>query len=429
MDKSIINTKETTKTTNDKQIATGHDENSILEEIKLFEKKSTLIIERPHIASGGFSRVYSASSGNRKLAVKLILFPIVPSEGSIDARERKSQEEKRGKIVHWAGNEVIVVMNLKHKNSIRCYGYYEMNNSKAIILEYAVNKDLNYLTRLFYSKKLFYMNELPIKAQYNDYISENFLRFFFKQIYDVLLYLRDHSLLHGDIKLENFLLGRNFAPKLADYALSTVLNVTDTGLFYMNTAGTGIYLPPEALDRKTKDIPSKDAFKIDYFALGVMIFKMLFNEFPLKVDRTVKVEHEPYKAELNKFNDNPEKYIKDRFPRGVSDKLIQLLKGLLSPSEKTRFDPEKMKENGWLFENRINIEECYEAHENDYLKMLLELQKMDYIPCLNKGIKREENDLASPRMRFKTININHDIQKKAPTTTFNLNRFKKKVRY
>src|SRR5690349_3801631 len=126
MDKNNTNTKETTKPPqNEKQIAYGQDETTILEEIRLFEKKSTLIIERPHIASGGFSRVYSASSGNRKLAVKLILFPILPAEGSSD---RKSQEEKRGKIVNWANNEVIVVMNLKHKNSIRCYGYYEMPN-------------------------------------------------------------------------------------------------------------------------------------------------------------------------------------------------------------------------------------------------------------------------------------------------------------
>jgi serine/threonine protein kinase len=418
------NSKTTTKDSKTNQpIPVENNESLINNDFIKFQNDSGIKLETPHIAAGGFSKIYTGiSNHNRRFVIKFIFLPIY--EGIDDEKESKLIIDKRNKLMNWAHNEGLILMNLKHSNSIRCYGYFEMPNSRAIILEQALNKDLNYLIRLFYNKKLFPIQTLKETFQYNDYLSENFIRYLLKQVYDVLLYLRDHNLMHGDIKLENILLGKNFIPKLADYALCKPIGQSDRESHQPNIAGTNIYLPPEALNRRTKDLPAREAFKIDYYAFGNMLFKMLYNDFPLKiVDKTAKIEYEQIRLELEAFMKEPVEYLYRKCPnRKISEKLLKLLLGLLNPDEKARFNLEQIKANGWLFDNRIQIEECVEGWENDNLKMILELQKMDSIKYMNK----EKEIIKSENKNFLTINVKGIIPGQRVS---HVNKFKQKLKF
>jgi serine/threonine protein kinase len=379
----------------------GHNESTVANELAIFKNKTNMEIIS-QIGKGGFSLIYLTSYSNNKMILKLTLLPIL--QGIQDRDKREREQFRWDSIIKWFNNEVLALMNIKHKNIIKCFGYYDfLPNSRALMLELAANKDLNYFTQLFYEGKAFQAQ--PIDKPYFKFISENVLRFFFKQIYDVLSALKDNNLLHGDIKLENVLLVRNFTIKLADFATSNFLPTR--GVFQPSKIGTFIYMPPECLDKSIKDTSVVNAFKIDYYAMGVMLYKMLFNDYIYKPNKTEENDIELYRDVLVEFNENPVEFIKKKYDREISSELIELLKGLLDPYADMRFNINQIKENKWLFQNRKAIANVSEGFENDSLKMLSELQKMDYINFYNQ--ERPAKRVKEKRFKgrnFITIKIN-----------------------
>ena len=250
----------------------------ILADLVKLQQQSGIIIDKKPIAKGGFSYVFVGTKDKRTIAIKATCTKVTTSD------------EAQTKIKIWTKNDLTVTGNLKNRNCVRCLGIFEFPYSSIILQEYAPNKDMSHLTHLFYSGELFkQVNVKPFKAENSDlekkfneryrwyfYISESFVRYFFIQITSALLYLRKMSFLHRDIKLENLLLTKTFQVKLTDFALSTAL--PSAGVFELSSAGTSIYMPPECLDPEKKDVLAKEAFKIDYYALGVILHKMLFNE-------------------------------------------------------------------------------------------------------------------------------------------------------
>ncbi len=96
----------------------------------------------------------------------------------------------------------------------------------------------------------------------------------FKQLLSTLDYLHnDLDVVHLDIKLENLVMGNDGTVKIIDFGHS------QSALEHVNQKrGTQIYQAPEVLQIKSQG--PYDGKKADVFALGVVLFAMVFKTMP-----------------------------------------------------------------------------------------------------------------------------------------------------
>jgi serine/threonine protein kinase len=342
--------------------------NTLAEDIKFLEEKFNFKMARK-LGSGGFSDVYLGSQGGKQFAVKVVYI------------EPDQDELKLNKKVSWARNERIVTMNLMNKNCIKCLNFFESKSTQVLFLELAHKGDLANLTSMFYEKKLFKIN-LDQKCEWMNFMSESFIRFYLTQVLQALDYLKNMNLLHNDIKLENLLLTSRNQVKLSDFALSS--GVPSTGRIEVSSAGTLIYMPPESLDKNNKFVDAKHALKIDYYAVGVILYRMLFGEFILnnshKKENSKNLNKNLYLEELTErldfITDANNNYLSEKrnlLSRDAKD----LLRRLLKPNNEERANLEEIKSHPWMNVNQDNIKTVADLYEGDYSKFLIELQKLD----------------------------------------------------
>ena len=99
--------------------------------------------------------------------------------------------------------------------------------------------------------------------------------------------------MHRDISTRNIFLKKQIAngieilvPKIGDFGFSVQLNdVENMTQIYRNTrVGTRGYMAPEILDNQPYN------YQTDIFSIGVIAFKMLYNDFPLEGKTTDEIK-------------------------------------------------------------------------------------------------------------------------------------------
>ena len=83
-----------------------------------------------------------------------------------------------------------------------------------------------------------------------------------------------HSLLHRDIKEENLLIDKKGYARLADFGMADKLD--PNGVSYAH-GGTLPYMSPESRDKSAQQAQKATH---DYFAVGVMIYRMITGRYP-----------------------------------------------------------------------------------------------------------------------------------------------------
>ncbi len=133
-----------------------------------------------------------------------------------------------------------------------------------------------------------------------------------------------------------------------------------------------------------------------------MIYYFLTNKFLCDKDGKNTNFSEKYKITFEDFeifrNDNC-------LSETLNDGIFHLIKGLLNPDINTRISIKSLKEENssaetknidlykgreWLMQYMDSIRFYYILHENDYIKFLLELQKLDQTPFMQERFDEEK---------------------------------------
>ena len=280
-----------------------------------------------------------------------------------------------------------------------------------IIMEKAILRDIGKLNEFFYRGYLLNMIFNP----FDEIIGDNLLRFYSKQIINVLELLDRNYYVHNDIKPQNILITYKLIVKLTDFYLLRKVKDKQTRI----PGGTPGYLSPEFYINK--EVDSEVARKQDYFALGSTLYFLKYGEQLLKYndnnDRIMIADEMVDLLEQKRNNMKSEKMSDGEFINFICS-LIQF-----KPENRPIF--EEIYRNIWLNKNSEQINNIQSINPNDG-KLIMELQKSDFL--IKKEKEKDINSENKNRQKNKdNKNIKTDIFKKKKNNKLCRFRFKKRT--
>jgi serine/threonine protein kinase len=154
-------------------------------------------------------------------------------------------------------NEIAVHRDLDHVNVVRSYGFFRQDTTVYFILEYCNTRTLK-----------------EICAEPMN--SFDAIKGFILQIVDGLSYIHENNIVHRDIKLANVFVNNYTQLKIGDFGLSVQLKNSRERI--RNRSGTLRYMSYEAIFGRDY------SFGTDVWAVVVILYYMLYLEFPFKGD-------------------------------------------------------------------------------------------------------------------------------------------------
>lgn len=257
-------------------------------------------IENENFAKGCFGQILLAKD---ELDNEVIIKKI-PKEGSNPIEVKK--EIDSGRI-------------LSHPNIGQFLDSFETNDSHYLVFQRIHGKDL-YST---IEKKMF----IP----FNDSESKKI----FKQILKAVRFCHKKGVIHRDIKLENILMDPTGKVTLIDFGLCDLIQYS--GQESERFCGSMDYVAPEVLCKR-----SYDGTKADSFSLGIVLYTLLFAEFPFVANDRVSAIRLGSKMPLPNFNDAKMK----RYKVDVLAK--DLILRMLHPNPTERYTLDQVKNHPWL---------------------------------------------------------------------------------
>ena len=346
----------------------------IFEEFRKKNDKEIIAIGKI-LGSGSFGEVRDIKFKNKIMAGKLI----ERKDGEKTEEEKLSLELRGQNIVRI---NKIFELDYKDKRDNK-YKHYSL-----IIMDKAVLRDLGKLNEFYHRYnllKLIYSE--PFEETTGDYL----LRFYTKQIIKGLDIFDRCNYGHFDIKPENLLISINLILKLSDFSLIRKLNNN-----IKIPGGTQGYLSPEYYLNRTVNI--ENAKKQDYFALGASLFKLKYGKSLLSYKK-----YEDKKINADRIIDlliRDIAYIRAQklTDNDFTDFLINLIQ--YKPEDRPSF--ENIIRNKWLNKNNEELEKIITTFETDEEKLIMELQKKDFLGPIEKKIENEEKDEKKKvKFRFK----------------------------
>ena len=290
-----------------------------------------------------------------------------------------------GKLVKREGNEKTeeekYAMELRNQNIIKINKIYSKKIGgdyyDLIIMEKAILRDLGKLNEFYHKYNLLKLISNP----FDELTGDSLLRFYSRQIINALEALDRNYYFHYDIKPENLLITINLIIKLSDFSLLRKVRDGNTKV----PGGTQGFLTPEYyIDR---NMSCEDARKQDYFALGSTLFYLKYGTQMLKYKKSDS-------GEINNFSviDLLQKNIAFIKSRKMTDKdFIDFLCSLIQYRPKDRPSFEDIYRNKWLNKDVEYIDNTFNAFQNDEEKLIMELQKKDFLIKKEKELNSNNN--------------------------------------
>ncbi|WJX66641.1 hypothetical protein P8452_51180 [Trifolium repens] len=192
-----------------------------------------------YIGEGGFGEVYKGILLN----------------GQEVAMKRLSRGSKQG--VEEFKNEVLLIAKLQHRNLVTFIGFCLEGHENILIYEFVPNKSLDYFLFDCHHQKL-----LTWVERFN--IIGGIVR--------GILYLHEHSrlkVIHRDLKPSNILLDENMIPKISDFGLARIMEISQDEGSTNRIVGTYGYMAPEYA------MLGQFSEKSDVYSFGVMLLEIV----------------------------------------------------------------------------------------------------------------------------------------------------------
>ncbi|NLK61878.1 MAG: serine/threonine protein kinase [Fusobacteria bacterium] len=283
-------------------------------------KQGRYIIKKNLSEKSNMSIVYLAydTENKRKIVIKEY-FPAKYALRDLDHKTLtcrsvslyKNYEEKKQLFL----KEAYVLKILKNNNIVKCYEYFEENNTAYIILEYCKGETLN--------------KYIMQKKQYN-------IKDFFHNIYipilDAVDYVHSKKYIHRDIKPSNIIVKNNGVPILIDFGSISEIE---------NQFKRDIFLTPGFSPLEFYSQYSKQGRYSDIYSLTAVLYYLLEKDVPKEASKRIfdDILYEFIDKNEN-YNENLKKILKKNLDLNYKkrDKNISKLKKNL---KKIKFQEEK----------------------------------------------------------------------------------------
>lgn len=186
----------------------------------------------------------------------------------------KSPRKKSPKVDHedMFKNEVSMLQSFNHENVVRFLEFFEDKHFLYAVMEKCDGGEL--FTKIVRQKKF----------------NEENASMLARQMLTAIEYVHGLKIVHRDIKAENFLFKQKEDPSsllLIDFGMATKL---DSDKQLTQLCGSPHYVAPELIRRQYR-------FQVDMWALGVMIYLMLFGKYPFEAQDQKTIVQQILKTE------------------------------------------------------------------------------------------------------------------------------------
>ena len=140
-----------------------------------------------------------------------------------------------------------------------------------------------------------------------------------------------------DIKQQNVLVDDYLNIKLTDFSVS--ISYKNKNKISLPKVGTSYYMSPEVLNKKT--ILAENASKIDVYSIGVLLYRLAFNDYPYKLREVETKNH----AKIAKYIEENEL----EFPEDdlISNPFLNLLRHCLDKDITKRYNIFQLMKDPW----------------------------------------------------------------------------------
>ena len=366
--KSEENLLNSNKTKNSQSSNVFNDITSLKEYLKTyctnFDEKFELLEQ---LKSGSAGSVYRGQLRNKPNS-KPLAFKFLYDNNKVNCINEnmngKKNKNKNDSIKHL---EISIHGLLKHKNVPEIFGYYKIQNSSCIVMDFNKYGDI----------ENFKKNVLKRSS-----LSESLVLYIAGGVLEALYYIHaKYRIIHMDIKQQNVLIDGFLTIKLTDYSVSiNYRNAKD--YIDLPLVGTCYYMSPEVLHRKK--IQVKEASKIDIYSLGVLLYLLAFYDYPYKLN---DVNSKDYAQIAKNISQNNLEFPDDS---GHSKVFINFLKNCLNKDIKKRYDIYQAIKDPWFKGYQIILNEKEQLYNAG--KFVIDLM-VDNIISFNEYIKKQEKVL------------------------------------
>ena len=277
--------------------------------------------------------------------------------------------------------------NDSRKNNRDRSSRYIEKNYDFIIMEKAILRDLGKLNEFYYRHNLLKLIKLNIDDSYifDENTGDNLIRFYARQIINALGAINQNNYIHFDIKPENLLVSVNLIIRLTDFSLLKEIQEKNEKSIKL-PGGTQGYTTPEYYIDKNMKIDS--ARKQDYFALGSSLFILKYGLPLLKYKK-----YDDSRMNADRIIDLLQQNINFLKSQTFTDRdFMAFIIRLIGYNPDERADYQLIYRNKWLNKNNDILDRIIMAFENDEEKLIIELQKADYLMKKEENICRNENN-------------------------------------
>ena len=194
------------------------------------------------LGKGGFAIVYEGKNLNTKEHVAL--------------KTIKNENLETEKDKYKLKMEVKIHQDLDHQNICKFHRVFKTKKNTFIVLELCKNGSLKDLL-----KKRKRLTPLEVRG-------------YMHKLTIALIYLKKLKIIHRDLKIGNLFLDEKMVLKVGDFGLAAKLFDKKEKRF--SICGTPNYIAPETLLKKGH------SFEVDIWALGVIMFRLLFGRSPFE---------------------------------------------------------------------------------------------------------------------------------------------------